>query len=92
MQSVDWTGRSGFFSVIGCDCFANRLPRGRIVMAYPIPEDIKQQATKLCEEYGYTLQDPGTIYTTDQGFKLVSVRDSKGRFLWLPVPTPTSQP
>jgi hypothetical protein len=56
------------------------------IMAYPLPEDVKQQATALCSNSNFDVVDPGTLIKTDDNRCLVAVRDRvTGQMLWLEV-------
>lgn len=56
-------------------------------MAYPLPDEIKQQAAALCGDGNLEVLDPGTMYKTDDGRLLVAVRARTTKMmLWLEVP------
>ncbi len=54
--------------------------------AFPLRQDIKERAEKLCKEYGYLeVFDPGTCHIVD-GMTFVLVHDQQNRSLWLQLP------
>ena len=47
------------------------------VMSSPLPEAIKTRALKIAEQKGYEVQDPGTVWTGDNGKQWVFAVDRK---------------
>ena len=44
-------------------------------MSSPLPDDIKKRITKIAEEKGYEIVDPGTVFTNKDGKLWVFVVD-----------------
>ncbi len=53
-------------------------------MSSPLPEAIKTRALKIAEQKGYEVQDPGTVWTGDNGKEWVFAVDRKtDKPLWI---------
>jgi hypothetical protein len=46
-------------------------------MSQPLPAAIKTRAEKIAKEKGYLVQDPGTVWTGDNGKQWVFAVDTK---------------